>query len=260
MKNLLTALAFALLPISLVSGRDKAAQLPEMDIYLCIGQSNMAGRGELTEEYADTLDNVWLLNSDGEMEPASNPLNKYSSIRKDLKLQGVGPAWSFAGTIADETGNPVGLVVNARGGSSIDSWLKGSEDGYYEKALERVRQALKYGTLKAVIWHQGETDVDDPQAYLPKLCKFVADLREDLGQPELPFVLGELAQWLQYDTAEEFNEMLRSAPGRISRCACVSSEDLTPLRDENDPHFDAPSQIVFGQRYAEAVLMLLQWE
>ena len=32
----------------------------------------------------------------GGMESARNPLNKYSTIRKRLDLQGVGPAYSFA--------------------------------------------------------------------------------------------------------------------------------------------------------------------
>ena len=148
---------------------DGPDQPGELDIYLCIGQSNMAGRGELGAEYADTLDSVWLLDADGKMEPACNPLNKYSTIRKDIAMQGVGPAWSFAQSMAERTGRRVGLVVNARGGSSIDSWLKGAADGYYEQALARTRQALEYGSLKAVIWHQGETDIAEPEAYLPKL-------------------------------------------------------------------------------------------
>ena len=233
---------------------DGPDQPGELDIYLCIGQSNMAGRGELGAEYADTLDNVWLLNADGDMEPACNPLNKYSTIRKDIAMQGVGPAWSFAQSMAERTGRRVGLVVNARGGSSIDSWLKGAADGYYEQALARTRQALEYGSLKAVIWHQGETDIAEPEAYLPKLEKLVYDLRADLGIPQLPFIFGELAPWLKDATAGEFREMLHEAARAIPYSACVSSQGLTPLRDEHDPHFDAVSQVIFGRRYAEALL------
>ena len=243
---------------ALHSGRiveaDGPDQAGELDIYLCIGQSNMAGRGELGAEYADTLDNVWLLDAGGKMEPACNPLNKYSTIRKDIPMQGVGPAWSFAQSMAERTGRHIGLVVNARGGSSIDSWLKGAPDGYYEEALTRTRQALEYGSLKAVIWHQGETDIAGPEAYLLKLEKLVSDLRADLGSPQLPFIFGELAPWLKDATAGEFREMLHEAARAIPYSACVSSRGLTPLRDEHDPHFDAASQVVFGRRYAEALL------
>lgn len=40
-------------------------------------------------------------------------------------MQGVGPAYSFAKTMATQTGRKIGLVVNARGGSSIQSNLPG---------------------------------------------------------------------------------------------------------------------------------------
>ena len=51
-----------------------------LDVYLCIGQSNMAGRATLVSEVLDTLQNVYLLNGDGDFEPAVNPLNRYSTI------------------------------------------------------------------------------------------------------------------------------------------------------------------------------------
>ena len=52
------------------------------DLYVCIGQSNMAGRATLTPEVMDTLQNVYLLNDKGNFEPAVNPLNRYSTVRK----------------------------------------------------------------------------------------------------------------------------------------------------------------------------------
>lgn len=57
---------------------------PKMEIYLLIGQSNMAGRAEIEQQDKDTLKNVFLLTGiDGnEWEPAANPLNKYSTIRR----------------------------------------------------------------------------------------------------------------------------------------------------------------------------------
>ena len=103
------------------------------DLYVCIGQSNMAGRATLTPEVMDTLQNVYLLNDKGNFEPAVNPLNRYSTVRKDLSMQRLGPAYGFAKEMTRKTKRPLGLVVNARGGSSINSWLKGSKDGYYEE-------------------------------------------------------------------------------------------------------------------------------
>lgn len=227
--------------------------LPELDLYLFIGQSNMAGRGYITDHYKDVLKKTWILNPLGEMEPARNPLNKYSTIRKNIEMQGVGPAYSFAKYITKETGRNLGLVVNARGGSSINSWLKGAKDNYYGEALSRIKKAMKYGTLKAVIWHQGEADSKNPEEYMVKLQKLITDLRKDLGNENLPFIVGELAEWRINGTSEAFNKMLQSVKNNIPFTDCVSSSELVPLINEKDPHFSADSQIILGRRYAKKV-------
>ncbi|MDR0895332.1 MAG: sialate O-acetylesterase [Prevotellaceae bacterium] len=219
-----------------------------LDIYLCIGQSNMAGRGIITDAYRDTLKHVYLLNGEGAMEAACHPLNRYSSIRKEPGMQKVGPAYSFAEALTGRTGRAIGLVVNARGGSSINAWLKGADEGYYDEALSRLRQALKFGKLRGIIWHQGEADSKYPESYMAKLQQLVSDLRTDLGDPSLPFVVGELARWLPASPA--FNRMLRKVSRYIPYTACVSARGLTPLIDKTDPHFDAASQEKLGKRYA----------
>lgn len=227
-------------------------KIPELDLFLFIGQSNMAGRGYITDNYKDNIKNTYLLTPNGYMEPARNPLNKYSTIRKRLDLQGVGPAYSFAKAMTDKTGRPLGLVVNARGGSSINSWMKGAKDNYYDEALSRIRQAMKFGTLKAIIWHQGENDSNDPTTYMLKLQELIANLRKDLNDTKLPFIVGELAEWRMSGTSEAFNKMLRTVPKHIPYSYCVSSKELVPLINESDPHFSADSQIILGRRYAEA--------
>ena len=157
---------FLLQSLFAFAGNVKESVPSTFDLYVCIGQSNMAGRATLTPEVMDTLQNVYLLNDKGNFEPAVNPLNRYSTVRKDLSMQRLGPAYGFAKEMARQTKRPVGLVVNARGGSSINSWLKGSKDGYYEEALSRVRIAMKQGgVLKAILWHQGEADCSNPEAY-----------------------------------------------------------------------------------------------
>lgn len=227
--------------------------LPSLDLYLFIGQSNMAGRGYIADHYKDVLKKVWILNPLGEMEPARNPLNKYSTIRKGIEMQGVGPAYSFAKYITKETGRNIGIVVNARGGSSINSWLKGAKDNYYGETLSRIKKAMKYGTLKAVIWHQGESDSGNPEEYIIRLQRLITDLRKDLGNENLPFIVGELAEWRANGTSETFNKMLQTVKNNIPFTDCVSSSELVPLINEKDPHFSADSQIILGRRYAKKI-------
>ena len=228
------------------------------DLYVCIGQSNMAGRATLTPEVMDTLQNVYLLNDKGNFEPAVNPLNRYSTVRKDLSMQRLGPAYGFAKEMARQTKRPVGLVVNARGGSSINSWLKGSQDGYYAEALPRVRIAMKQGgVLKAILWHQGEADCSNPEAYKQKLISLVKDLREDLGMPNIPVVVGQISQW-NWTKREAgtvpFNQMIKEVSSFIPYSDWVSSKGLGWYKDEKDPHFNTEAQLLLGKRYAKKIL------
>ena len=237
------------------NGKDIPSSL---DLYVCIGQSNMAGRATLTPEVMDTLQNVYLLNDKGRFEPAVNPLNRYSTIRKEMSMQRLGPAYSFAKEIFLQTKRPVGLVVNARGGSSINSWLKGSKDGYYEEALSRIRTAMKQGgILKAIIWHQGEADCSNPEAYKQKLISLVKDLRTDLELPDLRVVVGQISQW-NWTKREAgtvpFNQMIKKVSSFIPHSDWVSSKGLGWYKDEKDPHFNTEAQLLLGKRYAKKVL------
>lgn len=249
------------LPSIIWAGGAKKQKTGKPDIYLCIGQSNMAGRATLTPELMDTLNNVYLFNDHEEFEPAVNPLNRYSTIGKEISMQRLGPSYSFAKEMAEKTGCPVGLVVNARGGSSINSWLKGAKDGYYEEALTRVKAAMKKGHLKAIIWHQGEANSTDPEKYKQQLSSLMGDLRQDLGMPELPVVVGQISQWAGWTKSplgtKPFNDMILTVASFLPNSAYASSEGLLPYKDETDPHFDTNSQLMLGKRYAEALLNLL---
>lgn len=248
MKRLL--LLFVLLPLGL------AAQPQRLQLVLCIGQSNMAGRGPLDAAARDTLPGVFLFNAEGRFEPAAGPLNRYSSVRKELGMQRVGPAGSFAVAFAAATGRPVGLVVNARGGTSIDEWA-GPQGRLLDSAMVRLRAAQEWGEVVAVLWHQGEADARHPERYEARLRELVGRLRAELGNPRLPFVFGEIARWNWTGRPEgpaPFNAMLRAL--RLPWSVCVSSEGLCPMKDETDPHFAAASQRELGVRYAAALLQL----
>lgn len=246
------------LPASAEIAKDRVPS--GLDIYLCIGQSNMAGRAVLTPEVMDTLQNVYLLNDKGSFESAVNPLNRYSTVRKDLSMQRLGPAYAFAKEMAQKTNRPVGLVVNARGGSSINSWTKGSKDGYYEETLSRIRKALKQGgNLKAILWHQGEADCANPKTYQMKLKSLIENLREDLGMPDLPVIVGQISQWnwtKRQEGTAPFNQMISEVASFIPYSDWVSSEGLDCYNDETDPHFGTEGQLLLGKRYAEKALRL----
>lgn len=240
-------------PAPVGGGSDSGGAQHGYDIFLLIGQSNMAGRGKMIE--GDELpfsDLVFLLDDTGGVVPASNPLNKYSSIRKDLSEQGINPGFSFSKRIAAQTGRKILLVVNARGGSHINEWA--TDKTYYQEAVKRTRQALKFGSLVGILWHQGEAGSSAPEDYLDKLKPIVEGLRTDLGASNVPFIAGEIAQW--HENASKFNPVIQGISDVIPNTDYVSSVGCTPLIDASDPHFSRDGQILLGERYAEKILKM----
>lgn len=217
------------------------------EIFLCIGQSNMAGRAEIMDEDLNVLENAFLFNDSSEWEKAENPMNRYSTIRKDLDDQKLSPSWSFAEALEAE-GKKVGLVVNAKGGTSMKEWVKGGT--FYTEALNRALEAKKTGVLKAIIWHQGESNQNSTSTYTDLFKTMVEGFREDLGIEDLPVIVGEIGKWRE--SATNINNVLVDLKNHIPNLDYVSALGITHLGDET--HFNSQSQRVLGRRYAAKYL------
>ncbi len=218
----------------------------KLHVYLLIGQSNMAGRAPYTESESLPIERCYLLDNSGEWEPASNPLNRYSTIRRDISMQKMNPGYSFSQTMLEiDKEIALGLVVNAKGGSKIEEWAVASK--FYREALRRVTEAQQTGTLKGILWHQGEANVGDPDKYIDKLVELVARFRKDLDMPKLPFIAGQI------DNVPSINDQTAMLPDRLPFTGFVSSEGLAIFEEE---HFDAASVKLMGKRYAEEMLKI----
>ncbi len=227
-------------------------ELPEMDIFLAFGQSNMAGRAYSIPSVAAPLDNVKLLAVGDNWIDAVNPMNLYSTIRGDASRQRVGPSYSFAKAMARHTGNPIGMVVNAKGGTAIQEFMPGGL--YYEANIARIHQAQPFGTVKGIIWHQGESNNGD-DLYLYRLDTLVTTYREAIGDTVF-FVAGELGGWNSEGGStpkyRRFNERIPGMLEIVEYADYVLNTGLTHMGDHT--HFDLRSQILLGQRYAQKML------
>jgi hypothetical protein len=129
------------------------ARREKFQLYLLVGQSNMAGRGYV--EAQDTVPNrhVLRLNPAGQWEVAKDPLHF------DKPVAGVGPGMAFGRALATaDTSVVIGLIACAVGGSGIDAWAPGAyfadtKTHPYDDALARARVAQQTGTLAGIIWH-----------------------------------------------------------------------------------------------------------
>ncbi|MCA9165241.1 MAG: sialate O-acetylesterase [Planctomycetales bacterium] len=234
-------LSVALLAMAAVASN---AAEPEM-VFVLIGQSNMAGRAPLADGDEEPLPGMLLLDADGKWEAARNPLNRYASNRKTLSMQRISPGDGFARELHRQLPDKrIGLVSNARGGTSIEEW--GRDQPLYVNTLKRL-EAVPHDKIAGVIWHQGEANANDPM-YLDKLAELVGRLRADLKRPELPFVAGQVFG------DRPVNALIAKLPERVEHTAYVSADGLKVF---DGVHFDRDSQQTLGKRYAEAMLKLL---
>ena len=84
--------------------------------------------------------------------------------------------------------------------------------------MEKVELAKRYGTLKGILWHQGESDAfaDKIPVYENKLKELFASFRKYAGNDSLPIIAGELGS---YPVSEKMKTNWQSINEIIHRVA-----------------------------------------
>ncbi|MBC8100987.1 MAG: sialate O-acetylesterase [Cytophagales bacterium] len=220
----------------------------DRQLFLLIGQSNMAGRGTVEPRDRVTNPRIVMLTRELQWTPANDPVHFDKP-----EIAGVGLCSEFARVlIKTDPRITVGLIPCAFGGTRLDEWKPG--DKLYTNAVFRTRKAMESGALAGILWHQGESDAGSAKAatYPERLAAMISLLRRDLGAKTVPLVLGELCR--ANPVYASFNAAFSDVVRRVPHSALVTSEDL---RDKGDKtHFDAESLRVFGRRYAAVFLRL----
>ncbi len=235
-------------------GRESIEPVFVGDLWVLAGQSNMEGYGDLVD-VAGPHPLVMALGMDGRWARAEEPLHwlidspdpvhwpKPDMTEEERKAasegfhagrkKGSGLGLAFAATMAEATKIPVGLVPVAHGGTSMLQWdpAKKGEGGksLYGSMIRQVE--LAGGKVKGVLWYQGESDAN-PEAskvYPRVFADFIAALRTDLGQPELPFYFVQIGRFVRAGDPADWNaiqEAQRKIPGQVAHTAVVPSIDL----------------------------------
>jgi hypothetical protein len=263
LRSFVLAILVVTLGRSLGSAQDaEGVALPpreQFHLFLLAGQSNMAGRGKVPQQDRQPHERVLALDEKGQWVPAIDPLHH------DKPSAGVGLGRSFAIMVAEAHPDvTIGLIPAAAGGSPIAAW---QPEGYhdqtkshpYDEALERTRRAMQQGTLKGILWHQGESDSHETTAkvYEQKLHELIARFREEFDNEELPFVAGQMGRFDEqpWDHArKQVDAAHRQLVDNVPHTAFVSSDGLKHKGDQ--VHFDAASYRELGRRYAKAYLAL----
>ena len=228
--------------------------------FLMMGQSNMAGRGELSDVEPIVNDNCFMFRM-GRWQKLEEPVNPDRAVFGIKYHSGVSMGSTFADTISKKLKVKVGLIPCADGGTSIDEWQKGTV--LYEHALFMAKLAIKSSELKAILWHQGEADlksIEKTLSHKKKFIKFITEFRSDLGCDDLPVIIGELSHnyssEFNFDNREVIlNKQYFEISNELKNVKLVTSKNLEMKCD--GLHFNAKSQYEFGKRYANKYLELI---
>ncbi len=242
------------------------------DVWVLAGQSNMEGVARL-EGVPEPHPQVMMYGHDERWQPAQVPVHVLAAAidpvhggprtpeesaeamaRAPERDRGMGPGLFFARELTARTGRPIGLIPCAHGGTSMEEWSPVRRDAggesLYGSMLRRFQEAG--GAARGILWYQGESDTRPGQSddYEQRFIDFIAAVREDLGEPELPFIYVQIGRFTR-TPAERLWDRVQDAQVRVEEAvdnvAFTTAVDLTL----DDPiHVSAEGMATLGARLA----------
>jgi len=203
---------------------------------LLAGQSNMAGRGIAEKDDLTEIPDLLVFRPGNIFKSAVEPVTRdrkfigaFSSDGKKIEtadpwdnilpekggqVVGTGPGRTLGKLLLEMyPGKQIVLLPCAVGGTSISAWMPGGHDDWdvhnfpYDNAVKLAKEALEYGKIIAVCWHQGESDaLKKTPDYTDKLRSVVRNFRRDLDlKDDVPFIAGDMASFYNPEIADNID-------------------------------------------------------
>ena len=253
---------------------------PNFYIFLAFGQSNMEGQGDIEQADKEGVPNRFLLYPAVNMTIQSREVGTWYTAVPPLCRQWtrISPVDYFGRTLVESLPEDVkvGVINVAVGGASIDvfdedkaeeyinsavSWIKNIAAEYnnnpFRVLIDRAKEAQKYGVIKGILLHQGESDNGDDE-WPNKVKKIYDRILNELSLDELdvPLLVGELLSKEQGGNYSDHNEIIAKIPSVIDNSYVISSKDCTSQGD--GMHFSTEGYRILGKRYAEDMIQFLR--
>ncbi|MCA9734847.1 sialate O-acetylesterase [candidate division KSB1 bacterium] len=239
--------------------REAIGEIPTKNatwVFIMAGQSNMAGRGFVEPRDTVAHEKVLTIDKEGRVVFAKEPLHTY-----EPELTGLDCGLSFGKSLVDQLPDSIYLLLlpTAVGGSAINQWLSDANHRnvqLLDNFIEKVEIGKKYGILKGILWHQGESDANLKSLpyYEERLDALFKTFRSFAENDSLPILIGELGSYSNRPQEwEEINKAINAYAKTDVFSAVIKTGDLTHRGDE--VHFNAHGQRAIGKRFAEAFLL-----
>ena len=250
-----------------LAGELEAYKEFKYDIIIVAGQSNAVGcgLGEVANPFVPR-DDIMM------MPQPANELGGHSIMRAEEPILEGQPWGNFglyfarayveAGRLAP--GRKVLVLQAAVGGTGFSDKRWRLHDDLYRNMLLMIDTALALNPeneLKALLWHQGETDA------IMKACKtthkanlkaLVNGVRARYNAPNLPFIAGDFVQDWKQDNARICAPVvaaIRAVCNCVGSAAFVETDGLQSnaeaVGNGDDIHFCRAAQYELGARYFE---------
>ncbi|MEQ9301246.1 MAG: sialate O-acetylesterase [Cyclobacteriaceae bacterium] len=223
--------------------------------FLLAGQSNMAGRGSVAPQDTISSERILTLNAQNEIVLAKEPLHFY-----EPGLSGLDCGLSFGKTLLSVVPDDVSilLIPTAVGGSAINQWLGDSlhrDVKLLSNFQEMMELGKKYGTLKGILWHQGESDTDSLKLsqYALRLPQLMKTFRKMAKDEHLSILVGQLGAYSRNEKSWDIiNQTIENYVDKDPNTQLIRTSDLHDRGDRL--HFDAASQRLLGERFVNAFI------
>ena len=262
------------------------AQTPDPDffIYLCFGQSNMEAGARPAEQDKDFNDPRFQFMAAVDMPRFQRLRNHWYTAVPPIcrENNNMGPVDFFGRKMIEVLPDRyrVGVINVSVAGAKLELWDKDACAEYlameaadpsrgwlvnmakeygmnpYQRLMETAREAQKYGVIKGMLLHQGESNPDDA-AWPGRVKKIHDDLCADLGlDPDaIPLLAGELKYAEQDGICSAFNDVVLShLPEVMPNGYVISALGCESTGDQF--HFNTEGMRLMGYRMADKMLQL----
>lgn len=228
-----------------------------LKVFVLAGQSNMLGRRSVIDDLPSEL----------QMQQGGNLIfadGHWISLEPGVyqeQEQGLGPELSFAYRMAQQLGEPIGIIKHSRGGTDLAvEWAPDDPNSLYTGLVAKVRDAAlkKDIEILGMAWMQGESDSEVASmalGYRQNLSGLVAAARTDFSAPDMVFVAGRINPPVEDRYA--YADQVRGAQTEndIENYAFVDCDPLPKLAD--NLHYDTQGIVALGDLLADKTAAML---